>query len=369
LPDGGGLIVSERLPRELRILSDVTRGVAGPVSARDAVERLCAEVRSQFGFDDVRFVGDDADRDELVLLDAALESRRAVTSAGRVAVPLLDDGGRCLGYLVADRGGAPPPLTEADLHLLSTLGYLGGVLLAKAAQHDELESTLDELRRADQLEREFVSIASHELRAPIAVVCGITATLQRHAGELDSRQVEELRAALYDQTMHLSDLTEQLLDLSRVDAGRLSVDIRPFDLLGAVEVLVSRVAGEAGASVEIAIEPGCVAAFDLLAFERVVGNLLTNAVKYGGGTIAVHGDRHGVVVSDRGPGVAPGFVPYLFDRFTRAEGTPQRVAGAGLGLAIARSFARASGGELSYEPNVPVGSRFVFAFRRAAARP
>jgi signal transduction histidine kinase len=361
--------VSERLPRELQILSDVTRGVAGPASAGDAVERLCAEIRSQFGFDDVRFVGDDADRDELVLLDAALESRRAVTSAGRVAVPLLDDGARCLGYLVADRGGAPLALTEADVHLLSTLGYLGGVLLAKAARNDELESTLDELRRAGRLEREFVSTASHELRAPIAVVCGITATLQRRADELDPRHVEELRAALYDQTMHLSELTEQLLDLSRLDAGRLSVHLRPFDLLGAVETLVSRHAGEGATSVEIAIEPGCVAVFDLVAFERVVGNLLTNAVKYGGGTIAIRGDRYGVSVSDRGPGVAPGFVPYLFDRFTRAEGTPRTVVGAGLGLAIARSFARASGGELSYEPNAPVGARFVLSFRRGAARP
>jgi signal transduction histidine kinase len=366
---GGGLIVSERLPRELRILSDVARGVAAPSSAEDAVERLCAEIRERFCFDEVRFVGDDAGRDELVLLDAALESGRAVTDAGRVAVPLLDDHSQCVGYLVCDRGPAPPELSDADLHLLSTLGYLGGVLTAKAAQHEQLENALDELRRADDLQREFVSIASHELRAPIAVVCGITATLQRRAAELEPQQIEELRAALYDQSAHLNDLTEQLLDLSRVDAGRIRVDLRPFDLRRAVDALLLRVAPGQEERVAVAIEPGCEGVFDLLAFDRVAGNLLTNALKYAAGTVAVRGDRDGIVVEDRGPGVPPSFVPHLFDRFTRAEGTPRDVSGAGLGLAIARAFARASGGDLSYEPATPTGSRFVFAFRRAGARP
>ena len=311
----------------------------------------------------MRFAGDDAGREELVLLDAALEAGRAVTCAGRVVVPLLDGRGACLGYLVADRGGAPLELADADLHLLSTLGAVGGVLLAKAAEREELERALEELRRADELKAEFVSIASHELRAPIAVVCGITATLQRRAGELAPRQADELRAALYDQTVRLNDLTEQLLDLSRVDAGRVRVEPRAFKPRAAVDELVRRLADEP--AIDVAIDPGCEVVADPVAFERVVENLLTNAVKYGRAPIAVRGDCDRLVVEDSGPGVAADFVPHLFERFTRAGGVPRSVAGAGLGLAIARAFATARG----RRADVRAGRALRLAFRvRVQAR-
>ncbi len=121
-------------------------------------------------------------------------------------------------------------------------------------------------------------------------------------------------------------------------------------------------------AIDVAIDPGCEVVADPVAFERVVENLLTNAVKYGRAPIAVRGDCDRLVVEDSGPGVAADFVPHLFERFTRAGGVPRSVAGAGLGLAIARAFATAAGGELTYEPAEPSGSRFVFAFRREAAR-
>jgi signal transduction histidine kinase len=352
----------KRLPRELRILYEVARGVAALESEPAALERLCDEVGRAFGFSSVRFVADDAERDDLVLLDVALEERRAVCAGQRVAVPLLVNG-ECLGYLVADRGGKPLALSEADVHLLSVIGLVGGVFVAKAQQQEQLRVALDELRRVDELKDEFVSIASHELRAPIAVVYGITATLHARGDELDPAHVAELRDALYEQTLRLRDLTEQLLDLSRLDAGRIQVALLPFRPRSAVEGLVARIAPDRRGDVRIAIEPERELVSDPVAFDRVVGNLISNALKYGRVPVTVDGrevsDRFRIVVEDRGPGVPPEFVPQLFERFTRAGGTT--VSGAGLGLAIAHAFAEAVGAEVTYEPAEPSGARFVFA--------
>src|SRR5436309_15512628 len=97
----------KRLPGELRVLYDVACGVAAPRSHDEVVARLSDELRRAFGFAEVRFVSDDAGRDELVLLDAALEERRAVADRARVAIPLLAERA-CVGYLIADRAAAPP---------------------------------------------------------------------------------------------------------------------------------------------------------------------------------------------------------------------------------------------------------------------
>jgi K+-sensing histidine kinase KdpD len=204
----------DRLPRELRILYELTRVVeTGPYSLAEVLERICTEVRKDFGFARVRFVRDDS---RPALLDAALAERRAVVEDDRVAVPLLVEG-RCLGFLVADRGGRQLDLDGNDLDLLSAIGLVAAVFIAKAEQYDELQRALEELRRVDQLKDEFVAVASHELRAPIAVVHGIATTLHFRGEELDHAQVVELRQALYEQSARLHELTDQLLDLSRLD--------------------------------------------------------------------------------------------------------------------------------------------------------
>ncbi len=104
------------------------------------------------------------------------------------------------------------------------------------------------------------------------------------------------------------------------------------------------------------------------AFERVVANLLTNAFRYGAPPVAVRAQPNGdveFVVEDRGPGVSAEFVPLLFERFSQADGGEVRRQGAG--LAIAKSFATALGGELSYEAAQPTGARFCFALPRELA--
>jgi len=349
----------ERLPRELRVLYRVARGASAPSSRDDAVRRLCEELEAQFAFDQVRFVGDDAEREDLVLLDAALEEGRAVAGRCRVAIPLLDED-RCLGYLLADRSGAPLELDEDELDLLSALGLVGGVIVAKTEQYEELQHALEELRRVDELKDEFVSIASHELRAPIAVVYGITSTLHSRSADLGAQELADLREALFDQTVRLNALTEQLLDLSRLDSGRIRVEARPFRPREAVEALLIRIAPHRCSDVRVEIGPDEEVVSDPVAFDRVVGNLLANALKYGRPPVVVRASEGSVTVEDGGPGIPPEFVPYLFDRFTRADDVPRTVAGAGLGLAIAREFAEAVGGRLGYEHTAQLGARFVF---------
>jgi signal transduction histidine kinase len=115
--------------------------------------------------------------------------------------------------------------------------------------------------------------------------------------------------------------------------------------------------------VRLEVPHGLEAAVDPNAFERIVSNLVTNALRYGRPPVTVRAersDRHfRVAVEDRGPGVAPEFVPDLFERFTRSERTRERTRGTGLGLAIARSYARAHAGDLLYHEADPHGARFV----------
>jgi signal transduction histidine kinase len=347
----------ERLPRQLRILYELSRVVeTGPYSLAEVLERICTEVQRDFGFARVRLVREDGPR---ALLDVALAERRAVVDDDRVAVPLLVEG-RSIGFLVADRG-RELDLDAGDLDLLSALGLVAAVFIAKAEQYDELQRALEELRRVDQLKDEFVAVASHELRAPIAVVHGIAATLHLRGDELEHAQVVELRAALHEQTVRLQDLTEQLLDLSRFDSGRVHVELRVFHPRDSVEGLLPRLAPDRLDDVTVEIDPGEAIVSDPVAFERVVGNLIGNALTYGEPPVLVRGrDRGGsfhLSVEDRGPGVAADFVPHLFERFTRAEHVKR--GGAGLGLAIARGFALTVGGDLAYEPAEPHGARFV----------
>jgi two-component system sensor histidine kinase MtrB len=280
-----------------------------------------------------------------------------------VAVPLVIEG-RCLGFLVGDRLGGAFDLAEDDLALLTALGLVAAVFIDKADQYADLQRALEEVRGLEQAKSDFVSVASHELRTPIAVVHGIAATLHVRGHELRDDQLQELRAALYDQTVRLRSLAEQLLDLSRLDSGSVMQKRERFRPGERVEALLSRFPPDRRGEVELAIDPGLEVETDPLAFERVASNLLDNAFRYGSPPIQVRLDAGRVlrlIVEDRGEGVDPRFVPQLFDRFTRSETARAiRGEGAGLGLAIASSFAAAVGGALTYEPASPSGARFTF---------
>src|SRR2546423_440709 len=148
--------------------------------------------------------------------------------------------------------------------------------------------------------------------------------------------------------------------LSRLDADAISITPERINLRHRIEEIVASVAAERSDDVRISVDPELEAPADPGALDRIVGNLVANALRYGSPPIsvrAVHHDRHlRLFVEDRGEGVPPKFVPELFERFTR--GGRERVGGTGLGLAIARSYARAPVGDLVYEDAEPHGARF-----------
>ena len=227
-----------------------------------------------------------------------------------------------------------------------------------------MERTLvhEELVRLEELERMFVSLASHELRTPASVVFGIAATLHERGDELSEEQLDDLRAGLYEQSFRLKRLVEQLLDLSRLRARAIEIRPEPVQAREMVDEIVRALGEEDAEGVEIAVEPELEVIADRVALDRILSNLIGNAVRYGEPPVVVGlepSDRHvRFYVEDRGRGVDPNFVPELFERFRRSESSRKQAGGAGLGLAIARMYARSHGGELIYSPAEPRGARF-----------
>jgi signal transduction histidine kinase len=228
--------------------------------------------------------------------------------------------------------------------------------------------TTAEARAAERLTYEFVSIASHELRAPIAVVHGIAATLDARVDELPDEQVHALLGQLVVQTDRLRDLADQLLDLSRIESGGAAGPPEVLDPREVLAELVPRIAGDRADDVRVLADSSHTLVTDPVAFERVAANLILNALRYGEPPVEVRveGDPCRLVVEDRGPGVAPEFVPRLFERFSRSDESRRSAApGSGLGLSIASAYANALGGELAYEPAQPRGARFTLSLPAA----
>jgi signal transduction histidine kinase len=207
----------------------------------------------------------------------------------------------------------------------------------------------------------FIALAAHELRTPMTTIHGFVTTLHHLGDRLEPDQRESVRHALLHQTERMARLVEQLLDLSRLDADAIDIVPERLNVRAHVEDIVRGIAA-APEDVEVAVPGDAVAVVDRNVLERVIGNLITNAIRYGQPPVIVSAertDRHlRICVEDRGHGVPAAFVPDLFERFSRSEGSRASATGTGLGLAIARSYARAHGGDLIYEDADPSGARF-----------
>ena len=237
-------------------------------------------------------------------------------------------------------------------------------LLERAAQRAALgvERALlyDEFRRLDQVRHRFVSVASHELRTPAAAVYGAAATLEGRAGKLPPEQVELLQTTLFEQSARLAGLIEQLLDLSKVDAQAVEINPEPFRVAERLDSIVR--AFPDSTQVALQVPDDLEAEVDPVVLERVLTNLLVNAIRHGAPPIVLSAERRDgnlvLAVEDGGPGVPPDFHGQLFEQFTRRGSSTQ--PGSGLGLAIARSYARAHRGDLVYRDRPPAGARFEF---------
>jgi signal transduction histidine kinase len=344
----------ERPARDQRAL----RGLARPAEPESdgpawVVDRLCQEIRAALGVEQVRPIP----ADSAVAL-AAAAAGRALESEDGVVVPLLAED-RVLGCVAAEGVAG---LDASGLRLVTSLGRLAAALADEAAQGDRCEAALTRLRGADRAKSDFVSTASHELRSPVAVVHGLASTLHLRSSELVPEQVRELAGALHAQSARLLGLIDQLLDLSRAESGSLAVRRRRFAARDWLASLLARLDPDVSDKVEIRIDPRLELETDPDALERVVGNLVVNAVRHGRPPVVVRvvdTCDFRLVVEDAGDGIDPALAGEVFNRFTRGEGSRQAGRGAGLGLSIARSYAEALGGSLHYEDARPHGARFV----------
>ncbi len=266
------------------------------------------------------------------------------------------------GTLVVWASPYAPYFGTEEIELLRTLGNLASLALDRTRLYvGEREARLA-LERADEMKSNFIALAAHELRTPVTSVHGIVATLDRLGDQLSARDRTELEEALRTQAERMRRLVEQLLDLSRLEADRIPLHPVPVPLREQVEELVAASAGDRSDDVEVQIEDELEAVVDPAVLERIVSNLVTNALRHGDAPVVVTANQRDrelrLAVEDRGNGVPGEFVEELFERFSRSDEARARGLGSGLGLAIARSYAQAHGGELVYVPLRPHGSRF-----------
>jgi len=269
------------------------------------------------------------------------------------ALPLIS-GERCLGFLSGKRRRVVPP-DEAEVDALATLGIVAAALLESALAREESQ-------RLDALKSEFIALAAHELRSPLSAIFGFCITLDERGDTLAEGDRLALRAALREQADQVRALVEQLLDLSRFDLAAIEVAPEPVRLRPRIEELVTIAAGARRDAVTVAVASDLEAVVDPSALDRMLSNLVANALRYGEPPVTVTARRRDthlrLAVEDRGEGVRHEFVPHLFDRFSRSAEARGRADGSGLGLAIARAYARAHGGDIVYEAAMPHGARF-----------
>ncbi|MDX6440538.1 MAG: hypothetical protein QOE43_267 [Gaiellaceae bacterium] len=316
------------------IEEEVERGIRIPVGGGFA-GRVAAD-RQAVILDDV----DHADVLNPILREKGIKSM--------LGVPLLVGGDALgvihVGTLVHRR------FTTQDVELLQLVAQRVALAIERARVHEQTVAL-------DALKANFVAIAAHELRTPATSVYGVLATLLERDGQLDDDVRLQLLRVGVEQGERLRRLLEELLDLSRLDAREVNVTPRPLELARVLNAIVLEVLPN-GASVELDVPDDVVAVADPLVLDRILSNLLINAVRYGAEPITLSaevGDKElRIAVEDSGEGVSAELLPGLFERFGRSD-SPN--VGSGLGLAIARSYARAHDGDLVYEPGER-GARF-----------
>jgi signal transduction histidine kinase len=209
---------------------------------------------------------------------------------------------------------------------------------------------------ASRLKEEFLATVSHELRTPLNAVVGWSRLLR--SGQLDGDGVSHAVEVIERNAAAQRQIIEDLLDVSRIVAGKLRISTQPVDLLliihGAIDaVRPAAEAKEIKISTHVAA-PDAIVRADAERLQQVFWNLLANAVKFTppGGVIDIYLERHDslaeIRIEDSGPGVPPEFLPHIFERFSQADGSSTRKhGGLGLGLAIVRHLVELHGGTVS----------------------
>ena len=247
---------------------------------------------------------------------------------------------------------------------------LGALAANVNRMNDELQRLYKELETASKHKSEFLASMSHELRTPLNAIIGFSQVLrEKLSGEINAKQ-EEYLDDIISSGNHLLALINDVLDLSKVEAGQLELEVAPFSLRDALERGVSMVRERATThGVEVALHANGgldVVTGDERRIRQVIFNLLSNAVKFteGGGLVDVGAaQRNGEVevsVADTGPGIAADDLDRIFEEFQQTEAGARQHEGTGLGLALSKRFVEMHGGRIWAESELGKGSTFRF---------
>ncbi len=236
---------------------------------------------------------------------------------------------------------------------------------------------ITKLRELEQAKSDFVSTVSHELRTPLTSIKAYTATLRRGDVQFDEDTRQEFLRVIEDETDRLARLVSDILDVSRIESGRLELKKRDFDLAALTRIVIGKLEGHSSRhAIRLhappSLDPVCA---DPDKIEQVIMNLVDNAIKYSpsGGevTVSLEQGRHRAEfrVTDRGVGIPPEHLPYIFDKFHRVDNRATReIYGTGLGLYVSKSIIEAHGGNIWVESEPGAGSTFHFTLPLAQRR-
>jgi len=236
---------------------------------------------------------------------------------------------------------------------------------------------LTDVRRLEEIKADFIATASHELRTPLAAVYGAAQTLLRHDFALDETGRERFVSLIADESERLGRIVNEILLANQLDAGRVDMEVEPFDPADLVERVVEATRAHTPPTVTVshsAAEDLPSVSADADKVRQVLVNLIENAIKYSpeGGHVEVDvGEHDGAVrfgVRDEGLGIAPEDQDRIFEKFYRADPQMVRgVGGTGLGLYICKELVGRMGGKIWVEPNNGKGSAFFFELQTAEA--
>jgi two-component system, NtrC family, sensor kinase len=309
----------------------------------------------------------------LDVLAAPAESRvrGALVRAGYralLAVPLVREGHLIGGLTVIRKatGAFAPEIIE----LLTTFATQSALAIQNARLFREIEDKSHQLEVASQHKSEFLANMSHELRTPLNAIIGFSEVLtDRMFGDLNEKQEEYLKD-IYASGTHLLSLINDILDLSKIEAGRMELELSDFDLPTALDnalMLVRERAQRRSLTLHKDVDAGVgQIKGDERKIRQVVLNLLSNAIKFTpeGGRIEVAAvPKDGLVevsVSDTGVGIAPEDQEKVFEEFRQVGTADKKAEGTGLGLTLCRKFIELHGGRIWVKSQVGVGSTFTF---------
>lgn len=268
------------------------------------------------------------------------------------------------------RPNRPPlPVGITYAPLLTTEGTLINVI---ASVRD-----ITRFREAEELKSTFISVISHELKTPVALIKGYVGTLRREDASWDREIVNDSLEVIEEEADRLTELIENLLDASRLQAGALSINLSDVNLAELGERIAERFRTQTQIhTIEVSFPKDFpVILGDEGRLEQVLSNLVSNAIKYSpeGGEINIGGQVRSeqviLCVSDPGPGISAEDIPHVFDRFYRSSDASRKTKGAGLGLYLARAVVEAHGGRIWIDPKPGAGARICFSLPREAKQP